>query len=241
MKTVSQSYKAAMEHLAFSPALEADILARLQASAARKPQAKRVMLPLSLAAGTALLAGGAIALFSVNPSLFHPGQSELSTAASQSQGNDHELVYLTEEEIFHKRSTLIFMGTITELYNISDSRSIAKIQVEKSYRGDAAAGDTISILLPISFGTDYGVTDHELLYRLKTGMRGIFMPVRYQEGAAITLPGEDPAVYYVFPDGIRYLFLEQTERILYAKEAYPSLQDATTLNQVEAFIAKMLE
>ena len=241
MKTVSQSYKTAMEHLAFSPELEAAVLARLQTAEPHKAPAKRHLLPLSLAAGATVLAGGVLVFYALNPSLFHPGHRALSTAASLSLGNDQELADLTENEIIHKHNTLIFMGTITELYNISDSKSIAKIQVEKSYRGDAAAGDTISILMPVAFGTNYSITDHDLLYRLKEGMRGIFMPASYQDGAAITISGEEPAAYYVFPDGCRYLFLEQTDGILYAKEAYPSLQDATTLNQVEAFIEKMLE
>ena len=60
------------------------------------------------------------------------------------------LVGLTEEEIFHKWNTDIFMGEIEEIKNIKvsfngfiDYRAIVKISINKVYRGTGTTGEVV--------------------------------------------------------------------------------------------------
>lgn len=161
------------------------------------------------------------------------------------------LIALSEEELFTHFDTAIFMGTILQIDNIEldfngakDYRAIAQIQVEKVYRGDCAVEDTVSVLLPCPIDANIWVEDTETVANMRVGMRGIFMPmvyddssIREQNGATLAL--RDIADYG-FADGIRYAFLETEEGLVFARGAYASISDATTLEQVEEYVCSML-
>lgn len=165
--------------------------------------------------------------------------------------SQYQLIYLTEEELFTHFDTAIFRGTVTGLQNIQLSfngdrnyRALATIQVEAVFRGDCAPGDTVSVLLPCPVSDGVWVEDTEVISRLQEGMTGIFMPIIYHEdscweqnGARLYLQEVAP---YGFADGMRYAFLKTDNGVVFARHAYPSIESAQTLDEIEAYILTML-
>lgn len=163
-----------------------------------------------------------------------------------------DLVYLTEEQIFQEYDTAIFKGTIQEIRNIvldyngqKNYQAVAQIQVEKVYRGDCSAGDTLTVLLPCPIMEGYWVEDTDTVSAFRTGLTGIFMPVQYDDSYYCsmnnaTLMYRDIADYGFF-DGTRWAFLETEDGLVYAKWTYESLTGASTLEDVEAYIYRMLD
>ena len=163
-----------------------------------------------------------------------------------------DLVWLSEEELFTEWDTAIFKGTVTRIRNIrldfdgeAAYRAVAEIAVEKVYRGDCAAGETVSILLPCPVSSGIWVEDTETASAMREGMTGIFMPMAYgadsvwqQNGATLALRDLAP---YGLADGLRWVFLETEDGLLFAREAYESAAGAETLGEIEAYILQMLE
>ncbi|MDE7299479.1 MAG: hypothetical protein K2N94_11715, partial [Lachnospiraceae bacterium] len=152
-----------------------------------------------------------------------------------------DLRWLDEESLFTYFDTDIFEGTVTGIQNIvvdysgeKDYRAIASIQVGKVFRGSCMAGDTVQILLPCPIGTEgFWMEDTGVISRLRVGMHGIFMPNVYgkdsiseRNGARLLLTDLAP---YGFPDGERYAFLETDDGLVFARWAYESIRDASTL------------
>ena len=164
-----------------------------------------------------------------------------------------DLLWLDEESLFTCFETDIFEGTVTGIQNIvidysgeKNYRAIASIQVEKVFRGSCAAGDTVQILLPCPIGTEgFRVEDTGVISRLRAGMHGVFMPDVYgkdsiseRNGARLLLTDLAP---YGLPDGERYAFLETDSGLLFARWAYESLRDASSLTEIEVYIEEMLQ
>lgn len=162
-----------------------------------------------------------------------------------------DLVWLTEEELFSKYSTVVFKGSVKRIDNIvikfngdDDYRAIAEIKVQKVYRGNIHSGETLSVLLPCPMDKNYQWEDTGIISQLQVGSTGIFTPVEYDEGSiweqnGATLALKDIAEYG-FLDGRRYVFLETERGLVFAREAYASISDATTLKEVEEYILKMI-
>ena len=125
-----------------------------------------------------------------------------------------------------------------------DYRAIAKIEIEKVYREIIQEGSTISVLLPCPITDDIWVEDTETVSAMKVGMTGIFMPMVYDEASVQEENGAKLALKDIadfgFADGSRYAFLETDDGLIFAKWAYETINDATTLEQVEEYIFKML-
>ncbi|AEV68489.1 hypothetical protein [Acetivibrio clariflavus] len=163
----------------------------------------------------------------------------------------NSLVWHSEEELFSVWRTVIFKGTVTGIQNIEidfngdkEYRSIAEIEVEKVYRGNIKLGDNLSVLLPCPISINLKVEDTDIISQIKVGTTGIFMPMEYnessiweQKGAVLML--KDVADYG-FADGRRYAFLETDTGLIFARDAYPSIEAATTLQEVENFVLKMI-
>lgn len=164
-----------------------------------------------------------------------------------------DIALLTEEEIFTMYDTAIFKGSISEIRNIEldfngvkDYRAIAKIKVEKVYRGSCKANDIISVLLPCPIADGIWVEDTDVVSAMRVGMTGIFMPMAYdnensiweQNGARLI---KKDIADYGFLDGLQYAFLETDDGLLFSKNSYESIDSATTLNEVEQYIETMLE
>lgn len=163
------------------------------------------------------------------------------------------LIGLTEEELFTKFDTVIFKGTIKEIKNIvvgfngeKEYRAIVQIEVGKVYRGTCSEGDTVSVMLPCPISGWIHVTDTSTVSEMKAGVTGIFMPMVLDDESALwmengaSLDKRDLADYD-FVDGERYAFLETDSGLVFSRWAYASIADATTLDEVEEYIEKMLE
>jgi len=219
------------------------------------PQRKRRRLwPLLLGSAACLV------LVILGLSLFHQGEpvprsegvtiQQIENAPCPTGKN--ELIYLTEEELFTHFDTAIFRGTVTGIQNIRLSfngdnvyRALATIHVEAVFRGNCTPGDTVSVLLPCPVSNGVWVEDTEVISRLQEGMTGIFMPIIYREdscweqnGAKLYLQEVAP---YGFADGMRYAFLKTDAGVMFARHAYPSMENARTLDEIEAYILAMLD
>ena len=80
---------------------------------------------------------------------------------------------------------------------------------------------------------------------MREGMRGIFMPIRYdadsiwqENGATLYLQKAAP---YGFADGLRFAFLETDRGLVYARHAWPSFAGASTLEALGACLEELLE
>ena len=162
-----------------------------------------------------------------------------------------KLVALSEEELFAK-DTEIFKGTIVSIDNIvldfngiEQYRAIAKITIENVYRGSAQINKTVSVLLPGPVNEDLKMEDTETVSAMREGMTGIFMPITYDETSVwqindSTLALKDIADYG-FSAGSRYAFLETDNGVVFAKSAYPSIADVTTLAEIEEYVIRMIK
>lgn len=164
----------------------------------------------------------------------------------------YSLISLSEEELFTKFNTAIFKGTITDISNIvidfngdKEYRAIAKVKVEKVYRGNCSVNDTVSILLPCPIQSHIQVSDTETVSAMREGISGIFMPVVYDDASYYEMNEAKLALTdiaeYGFPDGERYAFLDTEEGLIFASWAYPSIADASSLEEIEDYITSMLQ
>lgn len=163
-----------------------------------------------------------------------------------------DLQILTEKEVFSTFDMAIFKGTILEIKNIEldfngekEYRAIAEIEVKEIFQGSAKAGDTVSVLLPCPISEEIWVEDTDVVSAMRIGMTGIFMPMLYDENSVweqnnARLIKKDIADYG-FLDGLQYAFLETESGLIFNRETYKSIADATTLNEIEEYIQMMLE
>ena len=162
----------------------------------------------------------------------------------------YDLPYLTEEELFSANETTIIKGVVSSIQNIQlDFHgeklywAIAKVKVQKVYRGNCKVDDTITLRLQCSINDDVYVEDTETISSMKKGMTGIFMPIQYDDTSDYsendaTLHLKDIADYG-FLDGVRYAFLDSDNGLIFDKTAYKSIENAKTLDDIEQYVLKM--
>jgi hypothetical protein len=164
-----------------------------------------------------------------------------------------KLLQMTEEELFNSYQTDIFSGTVKSVRNIElliggekNYYAVIEITVDQTFRGSSASGDTVSILVdyPINI-SGMEREDTSVTRSITEGMRGIFMPLKYDESQALEVDGEKlywtDLANYSFPDGERYAFLESQDGLIFDRTAYASIQDAKTLEDIEQYVTMMLE
>lgn len=232
------------------------------AQAEASPSKKRRWRAWAGLAACLVLAAGALLWRSVGPGGGVTAEQLPLSDASQgvtvrygspifSTSTSTDLAYLTEEELFTEFDTAIFWGTVTQIDNIvldfngsQNYRALAQIQVEKSYRGPWQAGDTVTVLLPGPVIDGVWVEDTEVISQLAVGTRGIFMPMVYDETSVREENGATLALRDIadggLPDGERYAFLETADGLVFYRWAYPSIQDADSLEDIEAYILEMI-
>jgi hypothetical protein len=161
-------------------------------------------------------------------------------------------IYLSEEELFAHYDTAVFKGTIIKIDNImmdfngaKEYRAIAKINVEKVYRGDCAEEEVVTVLLPCPIAFCFQSSNAGIVTKMKVGMTGIFMPVMYDETSkreenGATLMLKDVADYG-FMDADRYAFLATANGLIFDRETYTSIAGATTLSEIEDYVQKMIQ
>lgn len=244
--------------------IDDDILERSESAA--KHNKKPLLLKGCIAAACLCLIIGVLAKSSGAGKDTKPGEILLSerTTAKISYGhyestegtemaNKNALLYLTEEEMFTKENMYVFRGIVRELTNIiidfngeKEGRCIATIVIEEVYKGEISAEEEISVLLPCSiesgkmFAEDTGI-----IAQLKIGMEGIFMPVVYDQKDAM---GRNGAVLVFrdlascgISDGMRWVFLSTDRGVHFARFAYSGAKDAVSLDDIEAYVLKMLK
>ena len=162
------------------------------------------------------------------------------------------LIHLTEEELFTHFNTAIVKGTVEDIQNIKldfngdkEYRAVAKIKVENVQRGNCKPGEIISVLLPCPIVENMDSTTCDTISAIKIGMTGIFMPVIYdsdnslweQNGAKLD---QKDIANYGFADGQRYMFLDTENGLVFDRNAYKSIEYASTLEEIEEYIAAMI-
>lgn len=163
-----------------------------------------------------------------------------------------DLAYLTEDELFTEFDTVIFRGTVTKIDNIeldfngfTAYRALAEIEISEVYRGEVESGNTVTALLTCPVGKNIWVSETETVASMREGMNGIFMLNMYDESSLIKLNGATLALTDLadcgFPDGLRYAFLETEDGLIFDLNAYPSISDATTLDEIEEYVISMIE
>ena len=170
--------------------------------------------------------------------------------------NDYSLVGLSEDELFaqdfNSYEIIAFEGTVKEVRNIvcdyngrKDYRAIATIEVSDVLRGSLEVGKTVTVLLPAPVGTDLIVEDTNVSSQITAGTTGIFMPIKYDETSTREENGKTLALIdlaeYGFPDGMRWMFIETTEGLVYDNNAYPSFIKAEDLDDVKEIILSKIK
>ena len=170
-----------------------------------------------------------------------------------------ELAYLTEEELFADwigMERVVFEGTVKQVDNIvlkfgierhhTSYRAIAHIEVGEVFHGNIERGTIVTVLLPAPVGTgEIRVTDTSVSSQMTVGTTGIFLPVRYNESAIWeenknTLYLQELAEFGLL-DGERHAFLEKPDGLAFARFAYESVANATTMNEIRQYVRTMLE
>lgn len=159
----------------------------------------------------------------------------------------------TEKDVFTLFDTDAFLGSVVEVKNISMDfdgvvhyRALAVLNVEKVYDGDLTPGETIQVLLPgpVDTGQVMGA-DFNITRAMKPGERGIFMPLKFSteevwEENGKQLKMSDIASYTIL-DTERFAFMETEEGLLFARDTFPKIQNATTLDEVESYIQENIK
>ena len=169
-----------------------------------------------------------------------------------------DLMYLTEEELFSDwrgMERVVFDGVVKKVDNIvlrfgsewhnESYRAIAYIEVGEVYRGNIEPGTTVTVLLPAPVGNNnIWVEDTSVSTQMTVGTMGIFLPVRYNESSTWeengnTLYLQELAEYGLL-DGERHAFLEKQGELVFRRDAYPSVADATTMDEIRQYVMTML-
>ncbi|OGX79880.1 hypothetical protein A6395_04570 [Exiguobacterium sp. SH31] len=205
-----------------------------------------------------LIAAAAVTLFAVTWDGFKEliplsdSSSNMSVAYIDEEDIDvgmssANLAEMSEDELFSKWDPIVVRGIVKQIDQIEldfngqeEYQSIVTIGVTDVYRGDIGPGSTIQVLTVAGVGSKVLQSDADVISELRLGTEGIFMPRRHdashiwsQNGAMLQVMDVSD---YGFPDGDRYMFLETDEGLVFSRDAYPSLNGAETLDDVEAFM-----
>jgi hypothetical protein len=159
----------------------------------------------------------------------------------------------TEDEVFSMFDTDIFTGTVKEVKNImididenTTYQAVAKVTIEKMVDGESTVGETVSILLPgpIENGKIIG-GDFNIQPSMKAGDKGIFMPIKhnadyYWSDGSNTVLFSQIAKYGLI-DTQHFMFLQTTDGLIFAKDTFPAIRSATTLEEIEVYIESKIK
>ncbi len=181
-----------------------------------------------------------------------------NTQASDGNVDYGGYVNYTEEELFSRKGLCAFRGTVLGLENFtvdfgkeSDKiyGTIITVKIEKVYKGDLLQGNIIRMDLGAVISDDSagGIDRIEpnILDNITVGSEGIFMPTQFYD-ADVSYEKNDKVVYWReladcgIGGDIDSFFTEEKE-IYYRKKYFDSLRAPETLDDVEAYVIKMLE
>ncbi len=160
------------------------------------------------------------------------------------------LVYYSEEEMFAMEDMLIFRGTVKSLQNYTidfngykEYRCVATVEVSRMYKGEEK--QEFRILLPCAISEEGPyMEDTGIIRQIKVGMEGIFMARQASETESYMEMNGARFCYTELAecsigDGMRWVFLQDGERLMYLSPAYPSA-GAKTLDDAERYVLNML-
>ena len=163
------------------------------------------------------------------------------------------LAFLSEEELlansYNSNQLAAFHGTVKAIHNLeiifsqrTDYFAIVELEILEDFRTGIEPGTVVNIRIPGHIYDDGGTnTIMDTAGALKVGAEAIVMPIRYDETDFYTEAGGE-TVYlneiseYRIGDGIRWLFVETTEGIVFDRHSYPSIKRAETLEDVAEFL-----
>lgn len=176
---------------------------------------------------------------------------EIGIDAQTGSIDETQLLYFSEEEMFGREEMYIFRGRVSALTNLTIDfngvkvvRCLATVVIDRVYQGGLTAGEQVRMLLPGLAGMAYS-DDHTVAAQIESGMEGIFMPWTYNESSVWKQNGATLMVSDLAPcglaDGLRWVFLQTDDGLVFEKTAYPGAVGAASLDDVEAYVLKMLE
>lgn len=162
-----------------------------------------------------------------------------------------KMKWMTEDELLGGNK-VIFRGTVVDTENIvidlgseKLNRAVLKIRVDEIIKGDLVQGNIIQILSPCPVGEGVFKDTSLIASQMTAGTRGIFMPTVYTDTSV--MKSDVKSLYlkdladYGFSDGMRYAFLDLKGRLVFDRDAYPSIEDAQTMEDIEIFIHNELD
>ncbi len=177
---------------------------------------------------------------------------EVTEVKLENTGAGAITMLFTEKDVFTLFDTDAFLGTVVDVHNISMDfdgmvhyRAMAILKVEKVYDGELTPEETIRVMLPgpVDTGQVMGA-DFNITRAMKPGERGIFMPLKYKnedvwEENGKVLKMNDVAEYAIL-DTQRFAFMETAEGLLFARDTFPNIKNATSLEEVETYIQEKI-
>ena len=157
---------------------------------------------------------------------------------------NYDLEDIAIEDIFYKYDTSIIEGEVKKINYIEIKigemkvlRAVITIEVTETLRGDLITGDEIEILVPVK-STVATVSDC-----LEVGMKGIFMPVEYDEAGDKyyikscnnKLVLKDIADYGLL-NGVYWLFLNKGEECIFDRKKYSEIGEADSWQEIEMYV-----
>lgn len=168
--------------------------------------------------------------------------------------SEANLVYLTEEELFGEElydlELAAFHGVVVAIHNLevhfkqmTDQFSVVEFEIFEDLRTDLEAGSIVTIRMPGHIQEGSGTnTVMDTAGFLEVGSHAIIMPMKYDETAIYTVGDEtlylDEVAEYGVGDGRRFLFIEDKNEIIFAKEAYPSFASMDSLEKIANRVRK---
>lgn len=155
----------------------------------------------------------------------------------------------SEDDVFQLVGDDVFRGTVKSIRNIrlsyldvTEYRAIVTVTIDKVLRGDKKVGEDVKMMLPgpVENGKVIGV-DFHVTPAMKVGDEGIFLPIRhddqsYWEDNATKVYFSEIAEYSIL-DTQKFSFFDNDGELMFAKDAFPAIQSAKTLDEVEAYIS----
>lgn len=258
--TFSARYRRAAELLPFRADFEERVLER--ASAGEKPRrlspSARIPVKIRRAAEIAGLAACLVLAVLCISTLFRGGAVKLphstGSVSVRVVGNPDLPVRVpmtweeAEEQALFDEADAVFSGRVQKLETLEldvggelTYRSRVTVLVDRTWKGEAAAGEMVSLLLPYAVHGESGET--EIINRLSEGMKALFLAQTHTEEDVLsndkgTLALMDTAAYGLKDD--RYLILRGAEgEAVLCPGAYPSLPERSSYAEAEALADRL--
>lgn len=164
----------------------------------------------------------------------------------------HSLAYFYSAEEAFAKAEAVLRGTVTDIRNIEinsngikEYRALATVTVENVYLGSCKAGDVVTIMLPCPISEGQWVEDTDVVAQMSVGKGGIFLLKEYGNDDYYSANNSklllSDVADYGFSDGVQFAFVETENGLVFDKEKYEEVANATSLDEVEKYVIKMIK